>query len=63
MTGVLYVIFICTVAYGVVSRAINFYEDLELSAKSLVTNIFYRSYWFLYYITDDEMKDLDSKYI
>lgn len=63
MAGIIYIIFICIIAYGVASRALSFYEDLELSVKSLVTNIFYRSYWFLYSVADDEMKDLDSKYI
>lgn len=60
MFGILSITFICIVAYGVVSRGLFMYEDLEFTFKSIVANVFYRPYWFLYSIADDEKEDLDS---
>lgn len=61
LTGILYIIFVCIAAYGVVSRALTMYNDLYFTANSIASAIFYRPYWFLYSIADDEKEYLDSK--
>jgi hypothetical protein len=57
----IYLIFVCIAAYGVVSRALFMYGQIELTIQSVFTSIFYRPYWFLYSIVDEEKNDLDSK--
>ncbi len=61
LTAFIYLIFVCIAAYGVVSRALIMYGNLTFTAKDLLMAIFYRPYWFLYSIVDDEKNDLDSK--
>lgn len=57
----MYVIFVCIAAYGVVSRALTMYGQLEFTAKSVFEAVFYQPYWFLYSIVDDERTHLDGK--
>jgi hypothetical protein len=57
----LYLIFVCIAAYGVVSRALFMYDKLEFTAQNLFVEIFYRPYWFLYSIVDDEKNNLDGR--
>ena len=59
--GFIYLIFVCIAAYGVVSRALFMYNKLEFTATNLFVSIFYRPYWFLYSIVEDEKNELDSK--
>ena len=60
LTGIMYVIFVCIVAYGVVSRALVMYSGLDFSATGIFTAVFYQPYWFLFSIVDDEKKNLDG---
>ncbi len=57
----IYIIFVCIVTYGVVSRALMFNNTLNFTAKSIFMVIFYQPYWFLHSIVDDEKKTLDGK--
>ena len=57
----MYIIFVCIAAYGVVSRALTMYAELEFTANRVFTAVFYQPYWFLYSIVDKEKTDLDSK--
>ncbi len=61
LSAFIYLIFVFITAYGVVSRALMIFGSLELTAKSLLTSIFYRPYWLLYSIVDEEMKDFNRK--
>ena len=61
MAGILYIIIVCIAAYGVVSRGLFMYNDLNFTFKSVFANIFYRPYWFLYSVVEDETKYLDGK--
>ena len=58
---ILYIIFVCIIAYGVVSRALVMSSDLRFNYFSIVSAVFYRPYWFLYSIVDDERNKLDGK--
>ncbi|CAF4184066.1 unnamed protein product, partial [Rotaria sp. Silwood2] len=60
LTGFMYIIFVCIAAYGVVSRALTMYDELEFTARSVLTAIFYQPYWFLYSIVDQEKSHLDD---
>ena len=57
----MYVAFICIAAYGVVSRVMTKLGDVQFTANSIFTNIFYAPYWFLYAETSDEKNALDGK--
>ncbi|CAM4747246.1 unnamed protein product [Rotaria magnacalcarata] len=57
--GIMYIIFVCIAAYGVASRALVFYSNLEFTPDSIAANIFYPPYWFLYQFVDDKT-NLDS---
>ena len=57
----MYIILVCTVAYGVVSRALTMYSSLEFTVGSLFHDVFSRPYWFLYSVVEDERDFLDSK--
>ncbi|CAF1230726.1 unnamed protein product [Rotaria sordida] len=61
LTAFMYVIFVCIAAYGVVSRALTMYGDIEFTAKSVFTAVFYRPYWFLHSIVDQEKTNLDKR--
>ena len=61
LAAIMYIILVCMIAYGVVSRALTMYSSLEFTAKSLAQNLFYRPYWFLYSVVDDERNFLDGK--
>lgn len=37
------------------------FDNLEFTLKDVSYSIFYRPYWFLYSIVDDETKDLNRK--
>ncbi|CAF3720059.1 unnamed protein product [Rotaria magnacalcarata] len=52
--GIMYIIFVCIAAYGVASRALVFYSNLEFTPDSIAANIFYPPYWFLYQFVDDK---------
>jgi hypothetical protein len=56
----MYIIFVCIAAYGVVSRALTMYSSLEFTARNLSNALFYRPYWFLYSVVEDEMIFLDG---
>ena len=58
--GILYVIFVSMIAYGVVSRALVMYSSIEFTPNDIFTAVFYQPYWFLYSIVDDEKKNLDG---
>ncbi|CAF3609712.1 unnamed protein product [Rotaria sp. Silwood1] len=60
LTGFIYIIFVCIAAYGVVSRALTMYSELEFTAKSVFSAVFYQPYWFLYSIVDQEISNLDD---
>ncbi|UJR07956.1 hypothetical protein I4U23_012235 [Adineta vaga] len=60
LIGFIYIIFVCIAAYGIVSRSLTRYANIELNAKHLSASILYRPYWFLYSIVDDERQDLDD---
>ena len=60
LAGIMYVIFVCVVAYGVVSRALVMYSSLDFSANSIFMAVFYQPYWLLFSIVDDEKKNLDG---
>lgn len=60
LCGFLYVIFICISAYGIVSRAMIKYGEIEFTATSIFTNIFYAPYWFLYSDVSNERQLLDG---
>jgi hypothetical protein len=62
LAGFVYIIFICIAAYGIVSRSLVTFDDLEFTAKNLSYSIFYRPYWFLYSVVDDERGDLNGKH-
>ena len=59
----MYIIFVCIAAYGVVSRALTMYGEIEFTAKSIFTAVFYQPYWLLYAIADTEKSNLDGKKI
>jgi hypothetical protein len=59
--GFVYIIFVCIAAYGIVSRSLTMYNSIEFTAQNLSSAIFYRPYWFLYAVVDDEKSDLDGK--
>jgi hypothetical protein len=61
LTGIIYIIFVCIAAYGVVSRALVMYSSIEFTANNLSSAIFYRPYWLLYSTADDEKSYLDGK--
>lgn len=61
LVAFMYLIFICIAAYGVVSRALFKYNELQFTAQNISESIFYRPYWFLYSVVDDEKEELDSK--
>jgi hypothetical protein len=61
LIGIIYIIFVCIAAYGVVSRALVMYSSLEFTANNISSAIFYRPYWLLYSDVDDEKQYLDSK--
>ena len=56
----MYIILVCIAAYGVVSRALTMYSGLEFTARNLTNALFYRPYWFLYSIVEDEQSFLDG---
>ncbi|CAF1528136.1 unnamed protein product [Rotaria sp. Silwood1] len=60
LTAFIYIIFVCIAAYGVVSRALTMYSELEFTAKSVFSAVFYQPYWFLYSIVDQEISNLDD---
>ncbi|UJR16241.1 hypothetical protein I4U23_003149 [Adineta vaga] len=60
LISIIYLIFVCIAAYGVVSRALFMYNNIEFTAQNVFTSIFYRPYWFLYSIVDEERNDLDG---
>ena len=60
LVAILYLIFVCIAAYGVVSRALVMYDAIQFTGQNIFVSIFYRPYWFLYSIVDDEKTDLDS---
>ncbi len=49
------------IAYGIVSRSLTMYNDIEFTAQNLSAAILYRPYWFLYSDVDDEKNYFDSK--
>ncbi|CAF1001217.1 unnamed protein product [Rotaria sordida] len=59
LTAFIYIIFVCIAAYGVVSRALTMYAELEFTARSIFTAVFYQPYWFLYSIVEEEKSNLD----
>lgn len=61
--SILYIIFVCIAAYGVVSRSLTMYENLEFTARDVFTAVFYQPYWLLYSDVDDERQDLDGLFI
>lgn len=60
LIGFLCLIFVCITAYGVVSRAIFMYDQMRFTALSIFTEVFYRPYWFLYSIIEEETAALDG---
>lgn len=62
LVGFIYLIFVCITAYGVVSRALFLYNTIDFTAKSVFYKVFYRPYWFLYSIVDQEITALDSPF-
>jgi hypothetical protein len=61
MAAFIYIIFTCIAAYGVVSQALFTYEIIEFNVRDILLTVFYRPYWFLYDIVDDEKKKLIGK--
>ena len=61
LIGIIYIIFVCIVAYGVVSRALTMYSSIEFTVRGIVTAVFYQPYWFLYSLVEDEKRILDGK--
>ncbi len=61
LVAFIYLIFVCVAAYGVVSRVLYMYDDIQFTGRSIFASIFYRPYWFLYSIADNEKNDLDGK--
>ena len=57
----MYIIFVCIAAYGVVSRALTMYGEIEFTAKSIFMAVFYQPYWLLYSVADNEKSNLDGK--
>ncbi|CAF3716629.1 unnamed protein product [Adineta steineri] len=51
-----YMIFIAIAAYGVVSRALIFYQQIPFTGSDIFRSIFYEPYWFIYGDVSD--KDL-----
>lgn len=61
LAAALYIILVSMTAYGVVSRALTMYSSLQFTAASLFRSLFYRPYWFIYSVVEDERDFLDSK--
>ena len=61
LAAAMYIILVSITAYGVVSRALTMYSSLEFTPASLLRTLFYRPYWFLYSVVEDEREFLDSK--
>jgi len=59
--GFVYIIFVCIAAYGIVSRSLVIFDSLQFTLKDVSYSIFYRPYWFLYSVVDDERNDLNGK--
>jgi hypothetical protein len=60
LVGIIYIIFVCIAAYGVVSSALTMYSSIEFTANNVSSAVFYQPYWFLYGIVDDEKNYLDG---
>lgn len=52
--------FICITAYGVASRTMIKQNEVEFSIQSILGNIFYAPYWFLYADAEGEKQTLDG---
>ncbi|CAF3395770.1 unnamed protein product [Rotaria socialis] len=52
--GIIYIIFVCITAYGVASRALVMYSNLDFTANDIAASILYPPYWFLYGAVDDK---------
>ena len=63
LVAFIFIIFVCIAAYGVVSTALTAYSSVDFTAQNISSAVFYRPYWFLYSIVDDEKKKLDGKFI
>ena len=62
LIGIIYIIFICIAAYGVVSRALISSTILDFTANNISSSVFYQPYWLLYSIADDEKANLDGHF-
>ncbi|CAF0876559.1 unnamed protein product [Didymodactylos carnosus] len=60
LLGFLWVMFVFVAAYGVVSRAMIKYNQVEFNLLSILGEMFYPAYWFLYSIVDDDKNELDN---
>ncbi|CAF3021064.1 unnamed protein product [Rotaria socialis] len=52
--GIIYIIFVCITAYGVASRALVMYSNLDFTANDIAASILYPPYWFLYGAVGDK---------
>ncbi|CAF0870280.1 unnamed protein product, partial [Didymodactylos carnosus] len=60
LSAFIYIIFIFIAAYGVVSRSMISYGNVDFSGRGIFSNILYPPYWFLYGNTGDELSTLDN---
>ena len=51
-------IFIAIAAYGVVSRSLILYKEIQFTGQGIFSNIFYEPYWFIYgEVSDKDLLD------
>ncbi|CAF0801692.1 unnamed protein product [Didymodactylos carnosus] len=60
LSAFVYIIFIFIAAYGVVSRSMISYGNVEFSGHGIFSNILYPPYWFIYGNNGDELATLDK---
>ncbi|CAF4144077.1 unnamed protein product [Rotaria magnacalcarata] len=60
LASFVYVAFICIAAYGVASRVMMNHVGIQFSVHSIVGNVLYTPYWFLFSDGEDEKRTLNE---